>query len=243
MHRRLYKGDPLSPEEREELEADLIAFCDWELGLLGDVRGLDVLYAGGTSPLWIEGLSQRIGESGSLTVLDADPERVDEMRESLGELDPGAPVSPVVGGVFDPPFEPGGFDFVYSAGLFHELGVRENSAEEALFALSRLLRPGGRLATGDFTDSVAAIQIEHEKWEIRGREVYGIGSPEGLVALHERMLSGVWWREMAPFHVRHLGKLVLAEEEIPPGLEERIRREGYTRPATVYVEGRAIAPG
>src|ERR687890_19964 len=60
----LYKQDPLSPEEREELEDDLIAFCDRELDLLGDIKGLDVLYAGGSSPLWVEGLSQRVGERG-----------------------------------------------------------------------------------------------------------------------------------------------------------------------------------
>lgn len=243
MHRRLYKGNPLSPDEREELEADLIAFCDRELGLLGDLRGLDVLYAGGASPLWIEGLSQRIGESGSLTALDADPERVDEARKSLEELDPGAPVSPVAGSVFDPPFEPGSFDLVYSAGLLHELDIGENSVEEALFALARLLRPGGRLATSDFVDSVSAAQLEHERWESRGREVYGVGPPERLVGLHESILCEVWWREMYPFHLRHLGKLVLAEEELPSELEKRIRREGYTRPATVYVEGKVTSPG
>src|SRR5918998_3425306 len=45
MAQRLYKGDHLKPEDREELEDDLIAFCDRELDRLGNIRGLDVLYA------------------------------------------------------------------------------------------------------------------------------------------------------------------------------------------------------
>src|SRR5919206_2004341 len=39
MTERLYKQGPLSPREREELEDDLIAFCDRELDLLGNIRG------------------------------------------------------------------------------------------------------------------------------------------------------------------------------------------------------------
>ncbi|HLL57708.1 MAG TPA: hypothetical protein VK359_07270 [Rubrobacteraceae bacterium] len=66
MPHGLYKWDPLTSEERDEYENDLISFCDRELDLLGDIEGLDVLYAGGSSLLWIEGLSQRIGEKGSL---------------------------------------------------------------------------------------------------------------------------------------------------------------------------------
>ena len=66
-HLLAYGDDPLVPDGREEFEEDLISFSDRELDLLGDVRGLDVLYAGGASPLWIEGLSQRIGEDGNLT--------------------------------------------------------------------------------------------------------------------------------------------------------------------------------
>jgi hypothetical protein len=62
LARNIYARDPLTPEEREEFEADLIAFCERELDLPGEIRGLDVLYAGGSSLLWLEGLSQRIGE-------------------------------------------------------------------------------------------------------------------------------------------------------------------------------------
>ena len=52
MPEGLYKGDPLEPDEREAFERDLISFCERELELLGDIRGLNVLYAGGASPLW-----------------------------------------------------------------------------------------------------------------------------------------------------------------------------------------------
>ena len=47
MPQGLYKEDPLTPYEREEYESDLITFCDRELDLLGDIEGLNVLYAGG----------------------------------------------------------------------------------------------------------------------------------------------------------------------------------------------------
>src|ERR671916_431640 len=125
MTARLYDDDPLTPEERAQYEDDLIAFCDRELDLLGDIRGLDVLYAGGASLLWIEGLSQRVGEGGSLTAIDLDVERIDETQASLGEAEFAAPVHLLAGDVFGMPFTPGTFDLVYSSGFFHELDVRE----------------------------------------------------------------------------------------------------------------------
>ena len=264
MPGRLYKGDPLEPEEREEFEADLIAFCDREIDLLGDIRDLDVLYAGGTSVLWLEGLSQRIGEGGNLTALDLDAERVRDGQEALRDADLAAPVRLVAGDVFEPPFEPRTFDLVYTAGLFHELDVRERAAEDALAALVSVTRPGGRIATSDFVDSVPAVQLEDEELqrklarEVSGADLYGIGSPERLVALHERFLTDVRWHLLPPRNVRYLHKLILAEEEpaslsfLPVDRQEklrkrheafldRIRREGYTRPATLYVEGLVTA--
>jgi ubiquinone/menaquinone biosynthesis C-methylase UbiE len=116
-----YEENPLTPGEREELEDDLIAFCDRELDLLGDIRGLEVLYAGGSSPLWIEGLSQRIGESGTLVAIDLDAERVDATQASLGDAELAAPVRLLGGDILAMPFEPDSFDLVYSSGLFHEL--------------------------------------------------------------------------------------------------------------------------
>jgi SAM-dependent methyltransferase len=253
--------DPLTPEEREEFEEDLISFSDRQLDLLGDIRGLDVLYVGGSSLLWIEGLSSRIGENGSLTVLDLDEEALDGTREELSEADPAAPVDLVTGDIFTPPFREDTLDLIYSAGLFHELDVAEEPAGAALSSLARLLRRGGRLATTDFIDSVPAAQIEDERlrdnlvYELFGRKLYGIGSPERLVALHENVLEDVRWRILPPDSIRHFEKIALAEEE-PEGLSllsdeprdklrgrrealrERIRRERYTRPATLYLEGR-----
>ncbi len=253
---------PLAPEERDEYETDLIAFCDCELDLLGDIRGRDVLYAGGTSPLWIEGLAERVGGHGSLTVLDLDGEGISAAWDFFadGEL----PVAPrfFVGDVFDPPFERGSFDLVYSSGLFHELDAGGRSASVALSALARTLRSGGRLATSDFVDDVEAVQIEEESIEAEmerrtsGARLYGIGSSERLVELHEGSLSGVRCRILPPFPVRHLDKLLLCGGEPPElsmlsggsarrlrarwkALLDRVRREGYTRPATVFVEGMA----
>src|SRR3712207_2181568 len=106
----LYKGNSLTPEEHEEFEADLIAFCERELDLLGEIRGLDVLYAGGSALLWLEGLSQRIGEGGNLTAVDLDVERAAESRELLEGADLASPVRLVTGDVFEPPFSPRAFD-------------------------------------------------------------------------------------------------------------------------------------
>jgi SAM-dependent methyltransferase len=260
MPGRLYDDDPLTPAEHEELEDDLISFSDRELDLLGDVRGLDVLYAGGASPLWLEGLSQRIGEGGRLTALEADAERVSEGREALADAALAARVRLVAGDVFELPFGPRTFDLVYSAGLFHELDVRERTAENALAALVSVVRPGGRVATSDFVDSVPAVQLKDEELrrglalEASGAWLYGIGPPERLVALHESLLDDVRWRVSPPYEVRHLDNLVLAEGE-PEGLSllptdarrrlrerrdaflEHVQLEGYTRPATLYVEG------
>lgn len=260
MTQGLYRQDPLTPKEREEFEADLIAFCDRELEHLGEIQGLHVLYAGGASSLWLEGLSQRIGAAGSLTALEADGERLAAARASLREADLPSPVRLVQGDVFKPPFDAGAFDLVYSAGLLHELDVRERPAEDALAALAGVVRPGGSVATSDFVDSTAAAQIEDEDLSrelaraASGATLYGIGSPERLVALHERVLATVRRVSSLPFEVRHLDKVVLAEEDpyeesrlpdqVRSELRRRredfralVRREGYTRPTTFYVEG------
>jgi hypothetical protein len=262
MTERLYKQGPLTPAEREELEDDLIAFCDRELDLLGDIRGLDVLYAGGSSPLWIEGLSQRIGEHGTLTAIDLDAERVDETQASLDEAELTAHVRLLAGDLFALPFGPATFDLVYSSGLFHELDVKERGATDALAALRSVARYGGRVVSADFVDSEPAVQLEDEDLEAEfrrmayGSEVYGIGPPERLVTLHRELFHDVRWRYMPPQKIRHLWKLVLAEDEpaalssLPPkttqrlrerrrGLRDRVRSEGYTRPATLYVDGLA----
>jgi methyltransferase family protein len=260
MPGRLYDDDPLAPDEGEELEEDLISFCDHELDLLGDIGGLDVLYAGGASPLWLEGLSQRIGADGSLTALEGSAERLRAAEEALRDAELAGPVRLVAGDVFEPPFRLRTFDLVYSAGLLHELDVSERAAEDALAALISVVKCGGRVATSDFVDSVPAVQLEDEEiqrqlaHEVSGARLYGIGPPGRLVGLHESLLRDVRWRVSQPREVRHLEKLVLAEEgpeslsllpadtrdrlrERRRALLQRVRREGYTRPATLYVEG------
>jgi SAM-dependent methyltransferase len=265
MPARLYEGDPLTPSERSAYEEDLISLCDRELDLLGDIEGLTVLYAGGSSPLWLEGLSQRIGRNGTLTALDADTRRLEEARELLREADLAAPVRLLAGDIFRPPLPPDAFDLAYSAGLFHELDVSTESAADALAALASVVRPGGRVATSDFVNPVPATQLEDEEiqaeWtrEAFGREFYGIGPPKRLSALHQSVLADVRWQISPPHPFRHLDKVILAEDEplgfvlLPDAakerlrarreaLRDRIRREGYTRPATLYVEG-SVAGG
>ena len=255
-----HREDPLTPGEREEYETDLTSFSDHQLDLLGDIRGLDVLYAGGTSLLWIEGLSERAGPTGSVTALELDPQRVEASRELLREIELPSPVRLVVGDVFRPPFAPGAFDLAYSAGLFHELDVRERPAGDALAALASVVRTGGRISTSDFINSAPVVQLEDEELqretarEVHGAELYGIGPPERLVTLHEALLGEAWWQVSPPHRVRHLEKILLAEEEpeelrgLPAvartrlherreALRQRTRQEGYTRLATLYVEG------
>jgi SAM-dependent methyltransferase len=261
---RPHEGDPLSREERQEQADDLISFSDSELDLLGNITGLKVLYAGGSSPLWLEGLSQRVGKGGGLTALDADAERIEASRQLLRDADLAAPVRLVAGDVFLPPFEENMFDLIYSAGFFHELDVEKRSADDALGALVALVRPGGRVATSDFVDGASAAQLEDEELarevarETRGARLWGIGDVDRLVALHETLLEDVRWRILPPFPIRHLDKSFLAEGEpeearrLPArkrrALRERrermrgrVEREGYTRPATLYVEG--FVPG
>ena len=116
------------------------------------------------------------------------------------------------------------------------------------------------MATADFVDSEPAVQLEDEELEAEfrheasGADVYGIGPPERLIRLHEGLFAEVRWRLTPPRKIRHLGKLVLAEDEpteassLPAATARRLRErrealrgriadEGYTRPATVYVEG------
>jgi SAM-dependent methyltransferase len=246
MTQGLYKGDPLTPGEREELEEDLIAFCDREHDLLGDIRGLDVLYAGGSSPLWIEGLSQRIGDGGSVTAIAMDVERFEQIRDPFGDAEFAAPVHLVAGDVFGMPFSPGIFDLVYSSGLFHELDVKERRAEDALAALRSVARPGGRVATGDFLDSQPAMQVEDEELEAElmreayGKELYGIGSPERLVGLHEELLTDekLVLAEGEPAELFSLPQVTARRlRERREAMRGRILGEDYTRPATLYVEG------
>ena len=260
MAGRPYIQDPLTSGEREQLEDDLIAFCDRELDLLGDIRGLAVLYAGGSSPLWIEGLSQRIGEGGSLVAIDLDTERVDETQASLDEAELAAPVRLVADDIFAMPLGPDPFDLVYSSGLFHELDVSKRGAEDALVALRSVARSGGKVVTADFVDSEPAVQLEDEELEAEmrraayGSEVYGIGTPERLISLHQKLLRDVRSHVSPPQEIRHLWKLILAEGEptvltsLPAEvalrwrerrrrLRNRILNENYTRPATLYVEG------
>jgi SAM-dependent methyltransferase len=257
---RSHDGDPLSREEREEHEDDLISFSDRELDLLGNVTGLEVLYAGGSSPLWLEGLSQRVGKGGSLTALDVDAERIEASRELLRDADLAAPVRLVAGDVFRPPFEKNTFDLVYSAGFFHELDVDKRPADDALAVLAALVRPGGRVATSDFVDGAPAAQLEDEELErelareTQGAQLWGIGDVDRLVALHETLLEDIRWRILPPFPIRHLDKSLFAEREpeemrrLPvrkrralrerrERLWRRVEREGYTRPVTLYVEG------
>lgn len=252
---------PLTPSERDEYEEDLISLSDGELDLLGSIDGLDVLYAGGASLLWLEGLSLRAGRGGTVTALDSDDKKIEGAGKLLQDADLEAPVRLVSGDVFDPPFAPRAFDLVYSAGLFHELDVSKRAASDVLSALAALVRPGGRVATSDFVNTVPAIQLQDEDLDrelamsLSGSDLYGIGSLERLVALHETLLTDVSWAISPPRPIRHLDKLILTGDDpddgflsLPPAtarklrerhaaLLELVRREGYTRPATLYLTG------
>lgn len=245
--------DPLTPEERDEYELDLIRFSDRELDFLGNISGKNVLYAGGTSPLWIEGLAERIGASGSLTVLDTDESGLQNARNFF---DPDElPLSPeyIVGDVFALPFREDTYDLTYSSGLLHELDVRDRNISEALSEMLRVVRSGGIVVASDFVSDVPSSQVEEEKVQAEaarlatGAELFGVGSLARMRQVLANDPCGVSAEASAEFHppfgIRHLDKLFLAQHapDAPElrrrwdELSEAVRRGGYTRPATVLV--------
>lgn len=255
--------DPLSPQERDEYERDLISFCDRELDLLGDIRGRNVLYAGGTSPLWIEGLAGKIGDHGSLAILDNDENGLANAEAYFAPDE--LPLRPrfACGDVFETPFERGAFDLVYSSGLLHELDVRgrEDGVIEALDGMARVARPGGAVVGSDFVDDVDAAQIEDEAIEAEilrlttGAELFGVGSSARIIEVLESRFPQCGHSIHEPFDIRHLDKLFFAEPDpreldaLAPNdaerlrrrrasLRERVRANGYTRPATLFFDMR-----
>ncbi|AHY45807.1 Methyltransferase domain [Rubrobacter radiotolerans] len=257
-------GDPLTAGERDRYERDLIAFSDRELDRLGDVRGRSLLYAGGTSPVWIEGLAERLGPSGSLTVLDLDRESLAVVREGFAPDD--LPLAPryVFGDVFGLPFSEAAFDLVYSSGLLHELDVggRPDGPLGALREMYRVARPGGVVLASDFVSDpasgVPAAQVEEETIVaevarlLGGARLFGIGPAARLEEAASTAFPGSRVERHPPFPIRHLDRLFLAQPE-PEGLgylspdaarplrarwqalRGRVAREGYTRPATATV--------
>ncbi|WP_119069375.1 class I SAM-dependent methyltransferase [Rubrobacter indicoceani] len=251
------RDDPLSPQERDEYERDLIRFCDRELDLLGDIAGKSVLYAGGTSPLWIEGLAERIGPEGSLSVLDADGDGLSAAQESFAPDD--LPLTPeyVAGDVFNLPFPVARFDLAYSSGLLHELDVAEGEIAEALRSLESVVRAGGFVAASDFVSDVPAVQVEEEGIFAEaarlatGSKLFGVGGSDRIEGLLRGPFGRHGLRVCPPFPVRHLDRLFLAQPEPDgfdllkaddaarlrarwEGLKLRVKAEGYTRPATVF---------
>ena len=104
-----------------------------------------------------------------------------------------------------------------------------------------MVRPGGRVATSDFIDAVPAVQLADEEiqrelaLEASGAWLYGIGSPERLVGLHESLLEDVRWRVSLPYEVRHLDELVLAEGEPEElSLLSAGAQQGYASAAMLY---------
>ncbi|MGH3088579.1 MAG: hypothetical protein ACRDSJ_14830, partial [Rubrobacteraceae bacterium] len=116
------------------------------------------------------------------------------------------------------------------------------------------------VATSDFVSDTPSVQLEEEAIEAEvsrlssGAELHGIHGSELVISAHEEVLGAVGHRVMEPFRIRHLDKLTLSREA-PPGIEmlvgedrermrrrwrgfsRRVREEGYTRPATIFIEG------
>lgn len=238
----------------------MIAFCDRELDLLGDISGRNVLYAGGTSPLWIEGLAQRIGAAGSLIAVDLDAEGLRAAKTAFSPND--LPMEPdyVAVDVFDLPFARDTFDLVYSSGLLHELDAskREGGVLDALRGMEAVVRPGGVVVAGDFVDDLPSSQVEEERIfaEVShlttGAGMFGIGSRGRIERLLESAFVSYGTEGHPPFGIRHLDTLFLAQP-VPERLDslkradagrlrlrwqklrERVEQDGYTRPATVRI--------
>jgi SAM-dependent methyltransferase len=193
---------------RSEVVWGLFAVPERDLGVLGDVRGLDVVeLACGTA--YFSAWLARAGAAPVAVDLSAE-----QLRTARRLQDAGGPAFPLVQGDADRvPLSSGAFDLVVSE---HGAGVWCDP-ERWLPEAARLLRPGGRLVF--LTNShLSALCVPAEEGPagdrlVRGqREAYRVHWPGGGVEFHPS--HGGWVRLL-----RSAGFVVEALHEIfaPPG--------------------------
>ncbi len=188
---------------RPQLVWGLFAVPERDLGVLGDVRGLDVVeLASGTAYV-----SAWLARAGASTVaVDLSGEQLATARRLQGQFGPAFPL--VQGDAERTPLESGRFDLVVS-----EHGAAAwCDPERWLPEAARLLRPGGRLVflTNSHLSAlcVPAEEGVAEERLMRGhREAYQVHWPGGGVEFHPS--HGDWVRLL-----RRSGFVVEAMHEI-----------------------------
>jgi SAM-dependent methyltransferase len=93
-------------------------------------------------------LARLCGPAGRVVAFDSSPARLAAARTGPAPAADGAPVEFREGDVLAPPVEPGTADFVFCQFVFEYL----RRQADAMAALVRLLRPGGRLLVTDADD-------------------------------------------------------------------------------------------
>ncbi|MBI5068556.1 MAG: class I SAM-dependent methyltransferase [Deltaproteobacteria bacterium] len=132
------------------------------------------------------------GTLGELVALDGDREH---LRVVSREFGPATKVKTVFAGVAEVAagkLQLGGFDLVYSAGLFERLDDGEARAVTA--ALLHTLRPGGRLLISNFVDGFLAHELMQAfmDWKLACRDETQLLGLAGEVSQRARMGARAW---------------------------------------------------
>lgn len=195
------------------------------LGLLGDVRGRQLLDAGCGPGLYLEALAQR---GALVTGLDASQAQLGVARARLG---PGVPlVRGLLGRAL--PFRDASFDVVVCALVIHYVADRRTAFAE----FARILRAGGRL--------VCSTQHPTTDWLRKGGSYFDVVEEEDVWQIEDGPFAVRFWREplsslcnaatSAGLLIRNLVEPLPAEE-----MRERFPEDWaslHTRPGFIALE-------
>lgn len=92
----------------------------------------------------MESFVEIVGDRGSVTGMDINPEHVAKAQEELGEAS-SSNIHAVEGSILDLPFQDETFDVVFCLGVLHEI----RDLDRAIREIARVLRQGGRVVIAD----------------------------------------------------------------------------------------------
>ena len=154
-----------SPLEAGRLEAraDLQA-AEEQLRLVGLQEGMEVLDAG-AGTCWIARVMSRIvGPRGRVWAFDGSEERL-QLGARKAQEQGCANLRFVTGDLYQPPFQPGSFDLVWSRLVLEHL----SDPDLALARLVELAKPGGKVVAGDI-DGAGGFHYPCPTWLRQGLE-------------------------------------------------------------------------